>query len=221
MRRGLLGAILLALICLMPATAQANIGVPMLAIYLPPAWLLLLPIILIEAAHGTLRWGVPFRGALKTLALANVVSTIVGVPLSWAMAAGVELICCGEAIGLGTVGQRVYAVTVQAPWLIPYETDLWWMVPAATAVLTLLFCGMSILVEYPIVRRGVPGLVASDARQWVVRTNVITYSLLLLFITVLGQHEGLAKAINDAFSCVTWPIVNAVFAGLRRLLGVA
>ena len=49
----------------MPATAQANAGIPMLAIYLPPAWLLLLPIILIEAAHGTLRWGVPFRQALK------------------------------------------------------------------------------------------------------------------------------------------------------------
>ena len=158
-RRGLLGPILLALVCLMLATARANSGVPMLAIYLPPASLLLIPIILIEAAHGTLRWGVPFRGALKAFALANVVSTIIGVPLCWAVAAGVELICCGDAVGLGTVGQRVFAVTVQAPWLIPYETDLWWMVPAATAVLTVLFCGG--------VRRNISGVRIAQIRQLV------------------------------------------------------
>ena len=141
-------------------------------------------------------------------------------PLCWALAAGVELACCGEAEGLGTGAQRVYAVTVQAPWLIPYETNLWWMVPAATVVLSIFFYGMSILVEYPIVRRGVPGLAASAARQWVIRTNAITYSLLLLFITIIGENEGLARAIRDAFGGVTSPIINAVFAALIRLLGV-
>jgi len=39
--------------------AHADAGLPMVAVYLPPAWFALLPIILLEALVGSWRWGIP------------------------------------------------------------------------------------------------------------------------------------------------------------------
>jgi hypothetical protein len=212
-----LAAVLLAA---WPGPAHANAGVPMVALYLPSAWLLLIPIIFLEATHGRLRWGVPFRRALVAQGLANAVSSLVGLPLCWVLLASVELLCCGTALGLQTPLQRVYAVTIQAPWLIPYEKEFWWMVPSAIVVLTVLFCAMSIGSEYPIVKRAVPSLAPRSLWHWVIAANVTSYSLLLLVALVLGRNEALASRINEAFSSVTGPLIDLVFRVVRALLGV-
>ena len=49
----------------------ANIGLPTVALYLPPAWLALLPIILIEASYGARHYQLPFRRAFLAQATAN------------------------------------------------------------------------------------------------------------------------------------------------------
>ena len=45
----------------------------------------------------------------------------------------------GRAFGIDSSWQRVFAVTVQAAWLIPYESELNWMVPLAAIVLLVPF----------------------------------------------------------------------------------
>ena len=79
----------------------------------------------------------------------------------------IELVLFGGAAGMDTGLQRVYAVTVQAPWLIPYDDAFWWMVPTSVAVLTVPFCAMSVALEYVVVSpwsRTCPA--ASSGRGW-------------------------------------------------------
>src|SRR5579862_4439329 len=113
-----------ALILGVAGSAHADIGVPMVAIFLPPMWLSLVPVVLLEAWILQRMLSVPSRAALVASAVGNITTTIVGIPLIWAALAVVEAMCCGSAKGLDSAWHRIYAVTVQAPWLIPYEEDL-------------------------------------------------------------------------------------------------
>ena len=61
----------------------ANIGLPMVAVYLPFAWFALVPIIFIEAGYGARRYHLSFRRALLAQAIANSFSTVIGIPMTW------------------------------------------------------------------------------------------------------------------------------------------
>jgi len=113
-----------AIVLLWSADARADIGLPMVAVYLPPAWLCFIPIVVLEASVGVVRAKLPMPRALIAQAVANGLSTGVGLPVTWIVLAVIQLNCCGGAIGLDSLAKRAYAVTIQAPWLIPYESDL-------------------------------------------------------------------------------------------------
>jgi hypothetical protein len=206
----------MAVACLIfPTASRADIGLPMIAVLLPPAWALLLPIILLEAAIGAWRWRMPIRSALAAQAVANAVSTLAGLPVVWIALVLLEFTCCGTARGLTTVWQRVYAVTAQAPWLIPYENDLRWMVPIASLVLCITFAAMSIALEYPIVRRMTPAELRPYVWRWVVWSNVASYTLLLAFVFVAGSEKlGLGR-IWEVFRPLTEQLMEIPFRLLR------
>lgn len=63
----------------------ADMGLPMVAVYLPAAWLALVPIILIEAAYGSLRYHLYFPRAVLAQAAANSLSTLIGIPITWSV----------------------------------------------------------------------------------------------------------------------------------------
>src|SRR2546428_8703445 len=75
--------VFVSLVVLWPKQALANMGLPMVAIYLPAAWLALVPIILIEAGYGVWRLGLPIGHALLAQAVANCVSTLIRIPVMW------------------------------------------------------------------------------------------------------------------------------------------
>jgi hypothetical protein len=62
----------------------------------------------------------------------------------------------GSAHGLRTLSAKLLAVTWQSPWLIPYEDDLVWMVPAAALCLLVPFFFASVYIEYQVARRVLP-----------------------------------------------------------------
>jgi hypothetical protein len=70
----------------------ANIGLPMVAVYLPPAWLALLPIIFIESVYGTWRYNFPFGRSLTAQSIANCFSTLIGIPITWVILVLVEFV---------------------------------------------------------------------------------------------------------------------------------
>jgi len=179
----------------------ADIGVPMIAFYWPPAWLAIAPIIWVEAWYARRALGVGWKSALSSVGAANLISTIIGIPLAWAIWALLELKYADAALGLSSVGQRLYAVTVQAPWLIPYENHLWWMMPLAALTLTVAFYIMSVGVEWLLMRLIYRKAERGALRNWAWKANLLSYAGLYVLILIC--------------MCVPIPILNQI---LRRPL---
>jgi hypothetical protein len=138
-----------AVLAIIPIPAHADIGLPLIAVFLPPMWLALIPVVVVEAAVNGHLLAMPFRRSIVPASMGNLVSTIAGIPLMWLLLATAELVCCGEAKGLSTSGAKIYAVTIQAPWLIPYERDFHWMIPLALLVFAVPCYALSVAIEAP------------------------------------------------------------------------
>lgn len=169
-----------------PSAAQADAGVPMLALVWPASWILFIPVVAIEAWVATRIVGMPFRRSVVATTAANATSTLVGIPLVWALLVLVELAISGggKALGTDSFWLRIYAVTVQAAWLIPYESELHWMVPAAAMALLVPFFFASVLVERLVFRRFC-GSKPELARQWSWLANAASYGFLLVALVVM------------------------------------
>jgi hypothetical protein len=194
------------------SSARADMGVPMIALFLPPMWVALVPIIVVESfiIYRVVR--VPFRRALLALTAANVVSTLVGVPIAWFVLAIGEMVCCGGAIGLSTPLAKIYAVTLQAPWLIPYESDLGWMIPIALVTLAIVFAALSIVVETPIAAR-ILRLPPRSMWRGMAWANVGSYVLL----GILGGAAANSGAKLDALYRPFEPLSVALIEGVARV----
>jgi hypothetical protein len=164
-----------------PAAAYANAGLPMLAVVWPLSWAALIPVIAIETAVGRRVADISWGRSLLGTALANAVSTLVGIPLTWGVLLAIQMVVPGGGgaeLGIGTLGGKLFAVTLQAPWLIPYDTDLYWMVPAAVLFMLPFFGVVSVFVERPLFRL-VAKCDALVARSWSWRANLTTYGILI------------------------------------------
>ena len=101
----------------MPIIADA--GVPMLFLHMPAILLALVPIIVTEAYVAKRSLGLSFKRSLGPITVANFISMVLGFPLLWIVAVVIQMLTGGgQAYGLAHWWQKLYAVTVQAPWLI-------------------------------------------------------------------------------------------------------
>lgn len=159
--------------------AHADIGVPMIFITLPSMLVALLPVIQVEAFVLGRKLGVAHRTVIKAVSIANIVSTIIGIPVTWFLLVLVEMFTGGGgAYGIETTKQRFLAVTWQAPWLIPYEHDLDWMIPAATLFLLIPFFFASWLIEERIVRAFLKESDPRSVKRGMFAANGASYLLL-------------------------------------------
>jgi hypothetical protein len=84
MKRRVVVSVFSALLLLgVPSVARANAGVPMIALLWPAAWVLLLPIIFLEAYVAKRVLAMQQGTAVRMSARANLVSTFAGIPLTW------------------------------------------------------------------------------------------------------------------------------------------
>lgn len=192
----------LALICILVAgmawPAHADVGVPMLAVMWPPAWLLLLVIVPIEGYFARRIMSLDWRSALGVSLRANLASTLVGIPLTWLLLVLVELGTGYAAyllkfdqanVPLGV--QRAVAITVLAPWLGPGDWGAW-IVPAAAAYLCIPFFFVSVLIESRVAVRRLGPLEAPLVRRWSWYANGFSYATIFAFLV--------AWALGSAFS---------------------
>ncbi len=159
----------------------ANMGVPMIFPEFALMALALGPVVLVESALIKRPLGLSLSSALKGAAVANLWTTLLGVPLAWFVMLLIGIASTGGyALGLNSPAKALAAVTLQAAWLIPYEEHLFWMIPAAATVLLIPCFVVSVFLErWVLVRRWKgtdPGLV----RSAVLRANIWSYLLLLV-----------------------------------------
>ncbi|WP_020413070.1 hypothetical protein [Microbulbifer variabilis] len=175
--------ILLAFLALLaPGIAYANAGVPMLFLAMPAFLVSLVPIIAIETLYISKGMRLPLAQSLKTVSISNVASTIIGIPLTWFLLVLVQLVTGGGgAYGIDSLMGKILAVTWQAPWLIPYEEDLNWMIPAAGLILLIPFFFASWWSEYFISQKLNKTLPSVSVKIKVRNANLITYSLLAVW----------------------------------------
>lgn len=147
---------------------------------------ILFPVIVaIEAFVFSRITGTAFRASAVATGLANAISTIIGIPITWVLLACLDFYTGGGgAYGLTTFPQKLYAVTAQSPWLIPYEADLDWMIPAAMFFLLIPYFWSSVLIERWIVGWKVQSLVLDQklVGRAVFRGNLASYGLLAILL---------------------------------------
>jgi hypothetical protein len=173
----------------------------MLVLMAVPMWASLLVIIPLEAFVATRRMGTSWARSLKVAAIANLASTVVGVPLTWLVlaAAEISLQYAGSLLAphagpqhplspLAGIAVGAVNMVMMAPWVVPYEESLYWMVPTAALILCVPFFFVSVWVEYLIARRMMGREHATQTRDWAWRANLWSYSLLVLVpIALLGK----------------------------------
>ncbi len=196
-----------------------DIGLPMISVYWPPAWLAFVPIVLVEAYVGFRIPGIRFGRALIASAVANLFSTLLGIPITWFALALIELLWFGSARGFETPLQKIYSVTVQSPWLMPYAEQAIWIVPVAAAVLSIPMYAMSVLSEYAIVRRFFPTVERKLIWRWQLKGNALSYVLLICIIIGviwLGDYFGW---LYKPFEVIINFIVDMIFRIASALMG--
>ncbi|MEQ8769189.1 MAG: hypothetical protein RIB60_01625 [Phycisphaerales bacterium] len=157
----------------------ANAGVPMIVLHGAVFVFAFVPIVLIELAVLMLITRASFGRLLVTSCVANACSTIVGIPVTWLVLMLLQMMVGGgSAHGLETTGDRIYAVTIQAPWLIPYEEELGWIIPTAALVMLVPFFIMSWLSEWYVALRMLQQADSKRIARGVLLGNIATYLMI-------------------------------------------
>jgi len=198
----------------------ANIGLPMVAVFLPPAWLALIPIIIIESAYGAWRLKLPAGRAFAAQALANCASTLIGIPVTWFALVLVEWLVLERA---GSILPKpmvsVLSPIVGAAWLGPAEQERLGIVVVAGAVLTVVFYVMSVTTEGFIVARFFRNVPRELIQRWSFQANAITYALL---VALICSAWAVPRTSQKAFTLVQpvndW-LVDSVFWVADRVSG--
>ncbi len=172
-----------------PSAAFADTGIPMIMLMYPALILTLVPVILLETEIFRRRMSLPYKKLLGAVAAGNAASTILGYPLSWAILLGVEFLSTrGFALGLRGFWAKVASVVLQAAWLAPYESQLYWMIPTAAFVGLIPAYFISVYSEGFVI-----GKILKESREkilpisWV--ANLWSYGLLVILCMVFGAYS--------------------------------
>lgn len=181
----------------------------MIALVMPVFFYAFIPIVLIEAfvIKKKLR-EYSFLKLFNGAAISNLISSFAGIPLAWGIITCIQVFIIP---GGGTFYEElpqylrlIFAVTIQAGWLLPYEKELEWMVPIALLVLLIPFFYVSYWIEAPIVSRFLDkgeGIDKIQVRKAVWVANL--YSYLFLGLLTLGYIlYVLFKA-----GLIKWPMI--------------
>lgn len=178
------------------APLLADAGVPMILLTFPAMVILLVPIILVEAFLCKKWLGLTTWQSMKANTLSNLASTIIGVPLAWALLLGVEF-GVAELADLSPALQNwnspiatVIFLLFDSAWIGPPEHHLW-IVPAAVLILLVPFFFASYGTEYLVLRfmvgvpeGGPPNLAYRRVRVAVRNANLVTYGAMFIGTSV-------------------------------------
>ena len=168
----------------------ADSGVPMLTWHMLAILTALVPIILIEAYSAKRLLGVTLGKAIVPVSASNFTSMFVVFPALWALWLAVQMLVGGGAAhSLGTWWKKLYAVTVQAPWLVHSGRDLFWMVPAAALVMLVPAFFLSVWSERLVLQWFWKNEDQGRLKKFSFMAHVPSYAMLAFFWFVFGTYS--------------------------------
>jgi hypothetical protein len=165
---------------------MADIGIPMLFVQLPTMLVALVPVIVVEAVLMR-RWlKLSYREVFGAATLANVTSTLLGVPLAWGIALAVEFASFMPLSFAAfhwhwhwfdnSVVALLAQCTLGIAWLTPAEEELRWMIPVAAAGLLVPSFFVSVWIERSICRKRLREVDEAAVNDCVKRANLVSYA---------------------------------------------
>jgi hypothetical protein len=171
--------VVVALVCfLWPSTAWANPIILPIAFVWPAASILLVPVVFIEAAVAVRVLGVSFRVGVWLSFWANLLSTVLGVPIGTCFNP-VPLMFIGESDTSNTASGLLFWVSLLLPLYL-----------------------LSVVAEAWVVRRLVDERHRQKARRWALLGNLLTHALIspglmaLALIDWLNRQDITAERLN-------------------------
>lgn len=180
-------------VLVLPSAAYANAGVPVIGTTVSTMIMLLIPIILIEAAILRKYLDIGYKKAIKPSMCANVLSTIAGLPMAF-----VFTLALGEA-------------TQTSEWIVTEDISAAFL---AIALQLLVAFFVSVYLEYLVVGKAFKQIEKVKIKQAVWRANEVTYSAFILFF--LLPIFAMMSYRNFAFLCL---ILIASYVLLRFVPG--
>jgi len=196
---------------LVPLPLFADAGVPMIFLTLPMMVILLVPIIVVEGFLCKKWLGLTTWQAMKSNAVSNVASTVIGIPIVWALLLGLEYGTFEIMDKAGFIQRwhspmaKIILFFFTSAWVPLSDHQAIWWVPAAILALLVPFFFASYGVEYLVMRFMVgkregapPNLAYPRVRIAVRNANLITYGVMFVVTSVwlvlsLPQHLRLPK----------------------------
>ncbi len=163
-----------------PANVLLNVGLPMLAVAWPAYWIALLPVVAIEALIARRLLGLPTLEAFALSGKANVVSTLIGIPIAWVALVALEMVM-GFAVSPFELDAPIGTVVLfpfMSAWIFPTEDIR--LVYIAFVILAVPFCVTSIFVERAVARRHLPEVDPQLLGRWARTSNVLTYFAIIV-----------------------------------------
>jgi len=170
----------------------ADVGVPMIFLQMPLMVAALVPVVFVEALLVR-RWlRLPRGTVFAGVAVANLASTLLGVPLAWLAMLAVEFIV-GLPLSLtldhlhSNLNSPVLALlgcVIGSAWLPPAETQMHWMIPMALTSLLVASFFASVWLERLVCVRWWQTSDATSVRRAVFKANLASY--LVLFTLACG-----------------------------------
>jgi len=186
--------------------AIANVGFPMLIIAWPGMIIALIPIIALESYCLRSMLKLPFAKSLKLMTIANLESTIIGIPLTWVALLLIEMLVSFVGWSIFKIGTElpdvltyIYMTTLGAAWLVPFEE---WVIPAASLFLLIPFYFVTWYVEYRCLKKRIKKTKPAILKGIVRNINLISYGL--LGIIVLGWLISSIFGVN--WASIIWPL---------------
>lgn len=196
-RRVLSMFVLTGIVLLMfTSNAYANIGLPMIFLGVPFLILAFIPIFAIEMLvyHKDLK--IPWKRCAAGSFWANVLTTIVGYPISWILHVAVGM-AVGYPIGflfskfhnIDWLGYALFPLI--SAWLMP-GVDQWMIYLAGIFGLIPAFW-ISVKIEGKLLQKLFKGQDSTGVKKVVWKANRATYLLLAAFLGIMSLYHGLIK----------------------------
>ncbi len=164
-----------------------NMGLPMIIPSIVLMVVALFPIVFIEAYVVKTMLALSFRKALLSVAIANLVSTFIGIPITWFLLMLLEFASV-TSLGAFTdqnIWTSLFSVTLGAPWVYPGHNEEKWIILGAMLFLLLPYAIMSWFIEYLVIRKVQREQIKASSqalKHSVGIANLVSYCLLAVFV---------------------------------------